>query len=291
MLITGSNGFLGKQLYNSYKDLFNVITLSRKNSDLNIDLENDIIKSKINVDIVIHAAGKAHVIPKTKEEIESFYNVNFHGTKKLINSLENVKSFIFISSVSVYGLETGKNINEDCNLEGKTPYAKSKIQAEELLISWAKENNVNLLILRLPLLAGKNPPGNLGAMINAIKKGTYFSISSGQAKRSVVLVEDIVGWLSDNLMSAGVFNLTDNNHPSFRDLEIVISNQLNKRLPFSIPISVAKCIGYLGDILRVSFVNSYRIDKMTNDLTFSSERATKTLNWQPKQVKSHFLIS
>ena len=74
---------------------------------------------------------------------------------------------------------------------GGTPYADSKIQAEELLREWGKLNNVNMLILRLPLLVGENPPGNLGSMIRAIKKGYYFRIGDGSARRSMVLAEDI----------------------------------------------------------------------------------------------------
>lgn len=61
-------------------------------------------------------------------------------------------------------------ITEDHPLNGDTPYAKSKIMAEEYLIRWCQKNNVILGILRPSLLAGKNALGNLGAMVMVFVK-------------------------------------------------------------------------------------------------------------------------
>ncbi|WP_165732990.1 NAD(P)-dependent oxidoreductase [Polaribacter sp. 20A6] len=290
LLITGSNGFLGRSFVKAYKNKYDLVTLSRKNADICVDLTKDDVLEELVTDIVIHAAGKAHSVPKTIEEEKEFYDVNLEGTKRLINSLKGVKSFVFISSVAVYGLEKGIGIDESSPLSGNTPYAKSKILAEEMLIDWSKKKNVNLLILRLPLLASKNPPGNLGDMILAIKNKKYFSINSGKARRSVVLVDDIVDWLPNHFTSNGIYNLTDGDNPSFYDLEVLISKQLVVRRPFSIPLLVAKIIGFFGDILRLSIINSNRINKMTQDLTFSSEKAKDLLSWKPNLVKNNFRI-
>lgn len=290
LLITGSNGFLGRSFVKAYKNKYDLVTLSRKNADICVDLTKDDALGELETDIVIHAAGKAHSVPKTIEEEKEFYEVNLEGTKRLINSLKGVKSFVFISSVAVYGLEKGIGIDESSSLNGNTPYAKSKILAEEMLTDWSKKKNVNLLILRLPLLASKNPPGNLGDMILAIKNKKYFSINSGKARRSVVLVDDIVDWLPNHFTSNGIYNLTDGDNPSFNDLEVLISKQLVVRRPFSIPLSVAKIIGIFGDILRLSIINSNRINKMTQDLTFSSEKAKDLLSWKPNLVKNNFTI-
>ena len=129
-------------------------------------------------EIIIHCAGKAHLLPKTNQEIASFYSVNVLGTKNLLKGLTSKlpKRFVFISSVSVYGLTQGENIPETHPLLAEDPYGKSKIEAEKIVENWCKENNVICTILRLPLLVGLNPPGNLGAMIRGIKKGYYFAI-------------------------------------------------------------------------------------------------------------------
>jgi len=291
ILVTGSNGFLGKSFVSAYKDKCELLTLSRKNADINIDLVKEDFEENIKVDVVIHSAGKAHVVPKNEADIKEFYDVNVEGTKKILNILKGVKTFVFISSVAVYGVENGNMINETCPLIGSSPYADSKILAEKLVINWSKKNNVSLLILRLPLLAGLKPPGNLGSMIDAIKKNRYVSINKGKARRSIVLVDDIIDWLPKHFDKSGIFNLTDNDNPSFCDLEKIISEQLGVKTPISIPLSLAKIIGKVGDVLNLSFINSSRITKMTNDLTFCSQKATKELSWSPKKVKTHFKIS
>jgi len=293
ILVTGSNGFLGGKFVKSYSKEYDITTLSRSNSDYNIDLSKSVeLEHKIDTDVVIHCAGKAHMIPKTEEEISAFFGVNVGGTKNLLNCIVNVRFFIFISSVAVYGEENGNEIEELHPLLGTSPYAKSKIEAEKILTKWCEQKGVKLLILRLPLLASPNPPGNLGQMIDAIKRKRYVSINRGCAKRSVVLVDDIVKWLPQFFFKPieGVYNLTDNEHPNFSDLETLIALQLKTKRPYSIPIYLAKIIGLVGDIFNLNVVNSCKINKMIKDLTFSSKKATINLGWNPKPVSKEFKI-
>ena len=193
-LLTGSSGFLGKEIYN-YLYKFNfVYTLSRKNSDFTFDLSKDIPIFNKRFDCIIHCAGLAHVI-SNKSNIDNFFKINVQGTANLIKSLEREqqlpKYFILISSVSVYGNFFGDLISETEPRKATDPYGKSKIDAEDMLIKWCAENNIVLTIFRLPLVVGKNPPGNLASMIKAIKHGYYFNISHGQFKKSMVLSIDV----------------------------------------------------------------------------------------------------
>ncbi|WP_299837383.1 NAD-dependent epimerase/dehydratase family protein [uncultured Tenacibaculum sp.] len=295
VLITGGRGFLGRNLAESFSTKFEVLTLGRNNANYEVDLSKTVPKFEDEFEFVIHAAGKAHIVPKTAEEKEAFFSVNTEGTKNLLKALNSVKSsiqtFVFISTVAVYGKEVGENISEKHSLDGTTPYALSKIKAEELVQDWCKHNNVNCLILRLPLLAGPNPPGNLGAMIKGIKNNRYFSIHKGKAKRSIVLVDDIAKMLLENLDKNGIYNLTDDYNPSFRELEFVIASQLNKKNPKSIPIVFAKILGLIGDVITILPVNSYKVSKMISDLTFNCEKAKIDLNWKPKKVVNNFVIT
>ena len=178
ILLTGSNGFLGKVLYSELKS-HNIKTLSRNNSLYNFDLTTSIPYFDISFDTVIHSAGKAHLVPKNEFDKKSINLINVLGTQNLLNGLSNFlpKQFVYISSVSVYGLIDGENINETYPLLAKDPYGKSKIEAEVIIKKWCDENNVICTILRLPLIVGVNPPGNLGSMIRGIKKGYYFNIA------------------------------------------------------------------------------------------------------------------
>ncbi|MES2651683.1 MAG: NAD-dependent epimerase/dehydratase family protein [Bacteroidota bacterium] len=292
-IVTGASGFLGKIITNSLiSSGANVISIGRS-------VENNIIHDlsepfqfsapDLAVDTVIHIAGKAHSVPKTDEEKEQFFKVNYQGTKNLTTALLKLvtppTAFIFISTVSVYGLDEGVDINENFKLNGISAYAKSKIEAEQWLQQWAAINNVKLTIFRLPLVAGENPPGNLGKMINGIKSGKYLSIGNASAKKSVVWGNDIVDIIPIAAECGGIFNLTDGNHPSFKELEEVISSSLGLKKPFKIPIVLARILSKLGDIIGTgSPINTEKMNKITSTLTFDDSNARVLIGWKPNSV-------
>lgn len=289
ILLTGANGFLGKTIIDKLSNKDNLLfSLSRTCGDYKVSLEKEIPKFKQRFDLIIHAAGKAHSVPKTEEEKIQFYKVNVTGTLNLLQALENTvipKQFVFVSSVSVYDMESGNNIDENFPLDAKDPYGASKIEAEKMVIEWCKRYNVICTILRLPLLVGKKPPGNLGSMIKAIDKGYYFNIDGGKAKKSMVLVEDVVAFIPKVAAIGGVYNLTDGVHPDFKELSIALSKQKKMKTPLNIPLFIAKLMGYFGDVIGDKApINSSKIKKITSDLTFDDSKARKMLGWNPQSV-------
>jgi len=288
ILLTGANGFLGKIIFQRLEIEYQILTLSRNYGEYQVCLDKQIPNFHHVFEMVVHAAGKAHSMPKTEEERKQFHEVNVIGTENLLKGLEKTgapKQFVFISSVSVYGQEFGKDINEDHQLEAKDSYGLSKIEAEELVTKWCKKHNVICTILRLPLLVGENPPGNLGAMLKAIDKGYYFNIGGGKAKKSMVLVEDVAAFIPKVATIGGTYNLTDGVHPDFNELSIAISKQKNKKTPLNLPLFIAKLMGYTGDLLgNKAPINSQKLKKITSDLTFDDSRARNLLNWNPQPV-------
>jgi len=290
-LITGGSGFLGHIIGDFLKKTGNiVITLGRAHNDINTDITKPVeLDNELDIDVVIHTAGKAHITPRTKRESLSFFEINFQGTRNLCYALDRLKkipkSFIFISTVSVYGLDKGYLINESQKLKGITPYAKSKIAAEEWLKIWTKKKGIKLSILRLPLIAGPNPPGNLGSMIAGIRSGYYVSIGKANSRKSMVWAEDIAQIIPKVSEIGGIFNLTDGYHPSFKELEDTIAIILSKKRPKQIPKLFAILAGYAGDLFGSRFpVNTDKIKKITSTLTFDDMRARKRLGWTPSNV-------
>jgi nucleoside-diphosphate-sugar epimerase len=295
LLFTGSSGFLGSNIYPILKDIYDVTTIGLMPIDnYTINIAKDIPIFNEVYDIVLHAAGKAHSIPKTEKEKQQFFDVNLQGTKNLCTALEKCgipKAFIFISTVAVYGCDCGENIMEEHPLNGNTPYALSKIKAERYLQSWCAMHSVKLSIIRPSLIAGPNPPGNLEAMINGIRRGKYLSIAGGEARKSVLMVQDIATLIPLLAEKGGIYNVCDNHHPTFRELEIVICKQLKKSLPRAIPYWMAKCMALLGDVLgKKAPINSSKLKKITETLTFSNEKAIRELGWKPTNVLENFRI-
>lgn len=295
LLLTGASGFLGRNIIPELRKSYEVTSLGRSSdNDVIADLSEEEPVLKERYDVVVHAAGKAHVVPKTEAEKSAFYKVNLGGTKHLCAALEASglpSCFVFISTVAVYGLDTGENISEEVELKGKTPYAESKVQAERYLQEWCALHGVALSILRLPLVAGANPPGNLGAMVRGIKTGRYLSIGKAQSKKSVVMAVDVARVIPALETNPDIYNLTDGYDPSFGELESLMSHMLGKRRPIAIPYWLACAMAKCGDLIgRKAPINSYKLGKIVNPLTFSSDKAQKTLGWTPLLVLDNFKI-
>ena len=295
LLYTGGTGFLGANTKPLLDKLYEVTTVGITDRDeIKANFAKEVPVLPCRYDIVLHAAGKAHVNPKTPEEIQSFYDINYQGTVNLCEALEKVgapKSFIFISTCGVYGIDNGNYVTEDYPLAGEEPYQKSKIMAEQFLTGWCEKHEVTLGILRPSLMAGKNAPGNLGAMVNGIKTGKYLSINHGKARKSLLMAEDIAHLVPLVAEKGGVYNVCDDDHPSFGQLEELIANQLGKRNPISIPYWFAKCIALFGDVVGNGFpLNSKRLEKIVQSDTISNEKAKRVLGWKPMSVLDNFKI-
>ena len=295
LLFTGGTGFLGQNVMPLMKQQYDVTTCGITDEDMiKANLAKEVPALPDHYDIVLHAAGKAHLVPKTEEEKQAFYDVNCIGTIHLCDALEKAgvpKALVFISTVAVYGCEFGELITEEHPLEGTTPYADSKIQAEKYLTKWCKEHDVVLGILRPSLLAGRKAPGNLGAMVAGIQKGLYLNIAGGKVKKSVLMAEDIARLLPLLAEKGGVYNVCDSYQPTFGELSASVAKQLGKRKPISIPYWMAWCMAKVGDLLGSKApINSYKLEKMTKNLTFSNEKARRELCWKPLDVLANYRI-
>ncbi len=288
ILFTGSNGFVGRNIIEKIKLDHNVYTLSRNNSFYNIDLAHSIPTLQHKYDLVIHAAGVAHLMSKFSLDDQFIYDSNINTTKNLLQSLKNThipSSFIFLSSVAVYGLDEGYMINELTDLRGKSSYAKSKIECENIIIKWCKINNVTCTILRLPLLIGHRAKGNLSSLVKSIRTNTYFNITGNNAKKSMLHVYDIYNFIKLSYTKGGVYNLTDGFDPSIIDFTNRLAIIYGKPKIFSIPYNLIKFVSKFGDLFGDKFIiNSYKFKKLTATLTFCNNKAVSAFDWQPMSV-------
>lgn len=294
ILLTGANGFVGSYLFNYLSNNHDVYTLSRTKGYYNFDLEYDVPNFEITFDLVIHAAGKAHNFPKNSYESNQLYTNNISITKNLLRGIDKSntpKYFVFISSVSVYGLFEGHFIDENFPLNAKDDYGLSKIESEKLIINWCKKNDVKYTILRLPLVAGQNAPGNLGNMIKAIKHRYYFNISNTNVKKSIVQALDVAKFLITAAKTGGIYNLTDGEHPTIKKLSLHIANQLGINFVPSLNSKLLNYIAIIGDKIGPKFpLNTNKLIKLSSSLTFDDTNARKSFGWNPDPVLLDFKI-
>ena len=90
------------------------------------------------------------------------------------------------------------------------------------------------------MLAGKNPPGNLKKMVNAIRNKYFFNISGYSPKKSIVLVDDVVKHIEVFYGKKGIFNLTDGYNPTVDELSLIISKQCKRSKPYKLPYLLLK---------------------------------------------------
>ena len=294
ILLTGSSGFLGKIILNEISKFNSVDTLNRNSSTYNCDLSIGIPDISKKYDLIIHAAGIAHNTSKTLSESSIFHNINVIGTENLLKGLEKrsiPSKFLFISSAGVYGLVSGKNIDENVPLLSKEPYGKSKIECEKLIIEWCEKNQVVYTILRLPIVVGTNPTGNVGELIKGIKSNYYFTIAGGKAKKSMVLATDVTKYLIIASEIGGIYNLTDGYHPSIYELSNLIHKQVKNLWLPNMPLSIAKLLAIIGDRVTNKFpLNAEKVTSIISEITFDDSKAKNAFGWAPTYVLDGFKI-
>jgi nucleoside-diphosphate-sugar epimerase len=176
-----------------------VRTTSRsiKNSDLNkcfhktISSSEDFSDSLKDIDVVIHAAARVHQMKDTsKNPLKDFMETNCHGTLNLAKqaALHGVKRFIFISSMKVNGEKTnpGKFFRYDDKINPQDPYGVSKAEAENGLINIAANSNMEIVIIRPPLVYGPKVRANFESLLKLSKKNLPLPLGGINNKRSFV---------------------------------------------------------------------------------------------------------
>lgn len=184
ILITGKNSYIGNffiEALEDYPDKYSVDFISlRGDSWKGEDLSS--------YDSVFHVAGLAHV-KETEDNKEEYYKINRDLAVDFASYCrdQGVKQFIFLSSMSVYGLENGV-IDEKTPLKPNSHYGKSKLQAEKILGEMETED-FKLAIVRPPMVYGKDTKGNYPRLSGLAKKTPVFPKVDN--KRSMIYIENL----------------------------------------------------------------------------------------------------
>ena len=297
--MTGASGFLGRWLVDTLlKDESELVAVCRRPVEGVRTIRADLTAGEFRLSgprwsEVYHLAGLAHCRPRNAAERRRYFEVNVEGTRNLLQALEGAgvipDSLVFVSSVAVYGMTAGELLDEETPRRAMDPYGASKRGAEDLLREWGIRRGVRIGVVRLPLVVGKEAPGNFGAMVRALRAHRYLGVGGGESRRSMVLAGDVAVALPRVAAAGGIYNLTDGRHPSFKEVETALANALNQQTPWRLPLWAARPAALMADIgerisrRRLPF-NSRALRIMTSTLTFSDEKARDRIGWRPDSV-------
>lgn len=272
VLITGYSGFIGSYII-SNSLIHDFIKLNLRASPTNIP--NDVFS-------VIHLAGKAHDF-SGEENLLDYYKVNTDLTKNLFDSfLESRASvFIYVSSVKAVADNNVSQLKEIDYPNPQTHYGKSKLLAEEYLLSKVIPTGKRVYILRPGMVYGPGNKGNIELLIKFVKLGLPWPLGSYQNKRSFCHVANLAFVINEIIrvdnFSPGIYNVVDNDVISTNELVQVLGLSINKKVTIlCIPKRVIVLFTRIADFLNLPF-NTERLNKLTDNFTVSNAKLIKEL--------------
>jgi UDP-glucose 4-epimerase len=280
-LVTGSTGYIGSRLVKYLEGLgYDILVMSRnpqyQYESIIFDLKNNQIPGSIlnGIDIVFHLAGISYDNSIKTTDVNQYNKINFEATIQLAKAsvLNNVKKFIFVSSVKAGGVSNNSELmNENSSIDPDGFYGKSKRQAELSLLKISKKSSMKISIIRPALVYGPDVKGNLGKMISGINAGWFPPLPETGNSRSMIHVDDLVRaiiFIVDNKDTNGeIFIATDGEFYSSRNIYEMLSFALNKPIPnWSVP-------KFLFDLMALFSSNiSFKINKIMGNEMYSSKK-------------------
>ena len=272
-IITGASGFVGQNLSEFLKSQdVDVSAISLRG---NWSLEQ-------KADALIHLAGKAHDTQNTYAEKE-YFEVNTELTKKLFENFLNssVKDFFYFSSVKAIADSVEGFLDENHASDPKTPYGKSKLEAEKFLLNKELPKNKRLFIIRPCMIHGPGNKGNLNLLYKFVQKGIPYPLAAFENKRSFLSIDNlnflILEMLSNKKVASGIYNFADDEVLSTNELVKLIANTSGKKEKlWKISSKLISATAKMGDVMKLP-LNSERLKKLTENYWVSNQKIKNAL--------------
>ena len=300
ILVTGADGFVGCSLvkelsrqgyfvratyHNIYPEILNAKQANVDWVKYNLDSDIDYLNILDGIEIIIHLAARVH--NKNKDVYDSFEKINTRGTRLLAEEAarNDVKRFIFISTIKVHGENTIKNINdeheyftEEHQLNPCDSYAISKLKAENEINDICQLSTMDYVIFRPPLIYGPYVKANFLDLMRVISKGIPLPFGSVNTFRSLLYVRNlcdaIISCLTCPIVANQKYLISDINI-SLQELINKIAFQFDRRAPtFPFPEKLLILGGQLTG--RVNSVN-----RLVESLLIDNSKFVNELQWEP----------
>lgn len=288
VLITGASGFIGKAIVPELELIQNVkiIKLSRVETEgftksPRLTADSDWKEVLVEVDVVIHLAGLAHVTT-SPPSIESFMETNCFAALNFASQCKElgVKKFIFFSSIGVHaGKAQSEVITSESDFAPIDNYAKSKVEAEKGLKAVFDNSSCELIILRPPLVYGSNAPGNFRTLLKIAEKRLPLPIASVNNQRSLLSVRNLADLLKKLILTpknmSGAYVVCDNESISTGKIITLLSDGMGlKGRLFKFPLPLLKLFALCIGKVQV-------LEKVCGNFVIDGSRISERLDWEP----------
>jgi nucleoside-diphosphate-sugar epimerase len=271
IFLTGSSGFVGKNILSKFSDQFELTKYTRG--------------TKINIkeDIVIHLAGKAHDLKNVSDQSD-YYFANTELTKEVIDAFlsSDAKVFIILSSVKAVADTLESELTENHLPYPFTHYGKSKLLAEQYILSKSIPEGKRVYILRPCMIHGPGNKGNLNLLYKIVSKGFPWPLGAFENKRSFCSIDNlcfIINELINNEdIPSGIYNVADDEPISTNDLiKLIAVSQGKTHHIWNLPKSIIKLLSKMGDFFKLP-LNSERLNKLTETYIVSNNKIITAIN-------------
>ena len=273
IIITGATGFVGKNLSKFLKEKGHHISPLSLRKAWELDQ---------NAEAIIHLAGKAHDTKNTSAEKE-YFEINTELTKKLFEEFQKTpaQDFIYFSSVKATADTVEGFLDENHKSNPQTPYGKSKLEAEEFLLSQKLPENKRLFIIRPCMIHGPGNKGNLNLLYKFVQKGIPYPLAAFENKRSFLSIDNlnflILEMLSNKNVGSGIYNFADDEVLSTNELVKLIANTSGKKEKlWKISSKLISATAKMGDVMKLP-LNSERLKKLTENYLVSNQKIKSAL--------------
>ena len=224
LLITGSNGFVGRYFTKKYSDNYSIKIFSFLRDNLEV-LNFDGTNTVLHLSALVHQMGGA-----SKEEYEK---VNVTQTLELAHKAKEsgVEHFIFMSSVKVYGEESDGVYTEQTECYPQDEYGVSKLKAEQELLK-LEDESFRVSIIRTPIVYGYGVKANIKNLISLVNKVPILPFGRINNKRSMVYVGNLCHFVDTIVQQEnhGVFLASDDEPLSTSKFIELIAKNLDKKV-------------------------------------------------------------
>lgn len=296
LLVTGANGFIGyklcEKLLNIGWHVRGTVRPSTYRNNLPFDVDvvpieeigplTDWSKVMSGVDTVVHLAARVHLINDIAADVSDAYgSVNVAGTERLARMAAacGIRRFIYLSTVKVNGEGRSSPYTEKDNPKPIDPYGISKWESEKRLHKIINHTELEVVILRPPMVYGPGVKANFLRLLNVVERGIPLPLAKVNNHKSLIYLENlldaIVTCINHPRAAGQTFLVSDDRDLSTPALIRLMAQAMGRKVRlFSFPPDMLKIIGKITG-------RSAEIDRLLGSLCVDSSKIRGMLGWKP----------